>query len=128
MRLIAALSVMLMLAACSQGTPPFQRFAPEGLWSGTWSGAGLADTNLTATITATSSGWQALFNSNNTTVTAICTNPDDQGPTYLYCGAWSSAEVLVWEGDVRGGTWSGIWTYVSSGGNRGGGFTLFRTP
>jgi len=123
-RLITALLAVVLLASCSQS--PFQRLNPVGYWYGSWTGAGLSDASLQATITATSSGWQAVFTSNNFPTTAICSNPDDQGPLYLYCGAWAGAEILVWEGNVNGESWSGVWTYIGPSQNLGGSFNLRR--
>src|SRR5690606_5760124 len=97
---IVVVALILALTACNQSpfTPPLD---PTGSWSGSWTGP-VADTNLYASFTRTSSGWQGIFSSNNVDIVAICSNPDDEGPSYLYCGAWSSVDVIVWEGDVIG--------------------------
>lgn len=124
LRIVAIAAGLSLLVACSQNpfTPPLN---PVGSWSGTWTGA-VKDTSLAAIITRTSSGWQSIFRTNNADIVTICSNPDDEGPNYLYCGAWSGAEIIVWEGDVIGATWSGVWTYISGSQNLGGSFTLHR--
>lgn len=123
-RIAVAVLAASLLAACSQ-SPFVPTLDPSGSWSGTWTG-GVADSSLRATFTSAAGGWQGSFRSNNVTITALCVNPDDEGPMYLYCGAWNSTEIIVWEGTVSGSTWSGVWTYVSSSMNRGGSFTLHR--
>jgi hypothetical protein len=123
-RVVAVTLLVLSLAACSQSpfVPPLD---PTGSWSGTWTG-NVIDRNLSVRFTRASGGWQGVFRTNNVEIVTVCGNPEDEGPQYLLCGAWNAVEVIVWEGNVSGSTWSGVWTYVGSSANLGGSFTLHR--
>lgn len=123
-RAILAAVISLLLFGCSQGpfVPPLD---PAGSWSGTWRSTG-PSASLSVTFTKATGGWQGIFSSNGEQIVATCGNIEDEGPRYLWCAAYSSVDILTWEGDVNGNTWSGVWTYIGPSMNTGGSFTLNR--
>lgn len=115
------LSIAALLVGCSQA-PAVPKLNPEGTWSGTWRQSGATPDPLTVTFTRTATGWQGVFNN----IVAACGNLPDEGPLYLWCTAYTSVEVLTWEGNVAGDSWSGVWSYIGPSMNAGRTFELNR--